>query len=53
MACSPAWIDEFPFAVVDSDSVPGVAGAEGRTFFSGLEGVIAETFSVARDDYAL
>ncbi len=50
VASTPACIDEFPFAVVDTDGVPGVAGVVGWKGSAGFEGGVAIALAVAADD---
>lgn len=47
---APAGVDEFPFAVVDLDGVPGVGAVFGWDRLAGLEGGEAGAFAMAADD---
>jgi hypothetical protein len=49
---APACVDEFPFAVVDADSVPGVAGVVGWKDSSRFQRGVPVALSVAADDNA-
>ena len=52
VACAPAAVNQFPFAVVDSDGVPSVGGVFGRDGCAWSQGRKAVAFPVAANDNA-
>lgn len=50
VAGAPARVDEFPFAVIDANRVPGVAGVVGGEGGSGFDRCVAIALAVAAND---
>lgn len=51
--CTPAWVDEFPAAVVNADDIPGMITVEGWEGCAGNWVCVANAFAMTRDDHGL